>query len=207
MEITYANPLVSTSQRQDAIGDGSISNIRRSKMSAKIKEFLGTALSEKDFKERRILYIHSHPDIRYAWDAGVAIGRYLAELKEGRIIGTKCRKCRRTVVPPRIFCEWCFRPMDEWVHLQDTGKVVTFSLCYVTWDVKRIEEPMLPAVIEIDGTSHGIGIMHLLGEVDPKEVKIGMRVKAVWKPPEEREGAITDIKYFRPMTDHVKRET
>jgi len=26
-----------------------------------------------------------------------------------------------------------------------------------------------------------------------------MRVKAVWKPPEQREGAITDIKYFKPI--------
>jgi uncharacterized OB-fold protein len=43
-----------------------------------------------------------------------------------------------------------------------------------------------------------MGILHLLSEVDPKEVKIGMKVKAVWKPAEEREGAITDIKYFKP---------
>ena len=43
-----------------------------------------------------------------------------------------------------------------------------------------------------------MGIMHVLGEVDPQEVKIGMRVKAVWKPPKERSGAITDIKYFKP---------
>jgi len=40
--------------------------------------------------------------------------------------------------------------------------------------------------------------MHRLGEVDPKEVKIGMRVQAVWKPAEERVGAITDINYFKP---------
>jgi len=26
-------------------------------------------------------------------------------------------------------------------------------------------------------------------------------VKAVWKPPEEREGAITDIKYFKPIKE------
>jgi probable rRNA maturation factor len=42
------------------------------------------------------------------------------------------------------------------------------------------------------------GILHLLGEVEPKDVEIGMKVEAVWKPAKEREGAITDIRYFRP---------
>ncbi|MGB9880338.1 MAG: Zn-ribbon domain-containing OB-fold protein, partial [Anaerolineae bacterium] len=122
-----------------------------------------------------------------------------AELKEGRIIGVRCHHCRRTVVPPRIFCEWCFRPMDEWVYLEDHGVVNTFSICYVRWDMERLEEPLIPAVIEIAGASKGMGILHLLGEVDPQKVKIGMKVKAVWKPAAERIGAITDILYFKPM--------
>jgi len=43
--------------------------------------------------------------------------------------------------------------------------------------------------------------MHKLGEVDPEKVYIGMRVKAVWKPAEERQGAITDILYFKPIEE------
>ena len=167
-------------------------------MTANIKEFPGTPLAESDFEEGKVLFTHWTPRAEYAWDAGVAIGRYLAELKAGRIIGVRCRHCRRTVVPPRTVCEWCFKPMSEWVYLQDTGTVNTFSLCYVTWDMVRIKDPLIPTVIEIDGASPGMGILHLLSEVDPQEVKIGMRVKAVWKPAEEREGAITDIKYFKP---------
>ena len=72
--------------------------------------------------------------------------------------------------------------------------------------MKRIKEPEIPAVIMLDGAAELSetsvimgGIMHLLGEVDEKTVKIGMRVKAVWKPEEEREGAITDILYFKPI--------
>ena len=88
--------------------------------------------------------------------------------------------------------------MSDYVPLQDTGIVNTFSLCYVTWDVQRIKEPEIPAVIEIDGASLLHGILHKLGEINPQEVRIGMRVKAVWKPTAERIGAITDILYFRP---------
>lgn len=158
----------------------------------------GTPLTKAEF-ETEVLSTRWVPEARYAWDAGIAIGRYLEALQEGVILGSRCHRCQRTVVPPRLFCESCFRPMDEYVPLQDTGTVNTFSLCYVTWDVRRIDEPEIPAVIEIDGADPGMGILHLLGEVNPEEVHIGMRVQAVWKPEEERVGAITDIRYFRPI--------
>lgn len=158
-----------------------------------------TSLSETDFTENRVLFESWTPNTRYAWDAGVFIGRYLAKLKEGRLVGVECGRCRRVMIPPRANCEHCFYPTGKWVTLQDTGTVVTFSLCYVTWDMVRIQEPQIPAVVAIDGASPGMGILHLLGEVEPEAVKVGMRVQAVWKPPEERTGAITDIAYFRPM--------
>jgi len=168
-------------------------------MSTKYEQYPGTPLSENDFSDGTILYNHDALHARYAWDTGIAIGSYLAALKEGYLIGSRCSKCRKTVLPPRVVCEWCFRPMEQYVPLQDTGSVNTFSLCYVTWDVQRIKIPEIPAVINIDGASPLHGIMHKLGEINPADVRIGMRVKAVWKPPAERQGAITDILYFKPM--------
>lgn len=175
-------------------------------MTAKIKNFPGTALSEKDFAEGKVLFNHDELKADYAWDTGIAIGKYLAGLKQGVILGAYCATCRKVVIPPRTVCEWCFRPMDEYVQLKDTGIVNTFSLCYVTWDMQRIKEPELPAVIQLDGASelNGVstimgGIMHKLGEVDPQKIRIGMRVKAVWKPAKQRTGSITDILYFKPI--------
>ena len=167
-------------------------------MSKEIKEFPGTPLSEKDFAAKKVLYTEWHPKFEYAYDCGIGYGRYFAELKKGRIVGTRCKECDRVLLPARIFCEWCFRPVDEWVYLQDTGVVNTFSICYTDWVAKRIKEPELPAMIEVDG-SGGVAIMGKLGEVDPRNIKIGMKVKAVWKSEAEREGAITDIKYWKPI--------
>jgi uncharacterized OB-fold protein len=170
-------------------------------MTAKITVFPGTPLHEEDFESGKVLSLHDRMRGLYGWDTGVAIGTYLSGLRAGVLVGGYCRTCRRTVIPPRTVCEWCFRPMESYVQLEDTGTVNTFSLCYVAWDVTRIKEPELPAVIEIDGASPLHGILHKLGEVDPKDVHVGMRVKAVWRPPEEREGAITDILYFKPIKE------
>ncbi|MEK6588701.1 MAG: Zn-ribbon domain-containing OB-fold protein [Chloroflexota bacterium] len=170
-------------------------------MTVEMKRIPGTALSEKDIESGVVLSVQDQLDARYAWDTGVGIGAYLAGLKRGEILGSYCPTDDLTVVPPRVVCEWCYRPMDSYVRLQDTGRVNTFSLCYVTWDVQRIEEPEIPAVIEIDGASPLHGILHKLGEVRPEDVRVGMRVQAVWKPPHEREGAITDILYFKPIAE------
>jgi hypothetical protein len=170
-------------------------------MTAKIKEFPGISLNEQDFTDGKILFNFDKLNGLYAWDTGIGIGTYLASLKNRIILGSQCKSCRKVVVPPRTICEWCFRPMDEFVPLKDTGVVNTFSLCYVTWDVQRIINPEIPAVINIDGASPMHGIMHMLGEVDPKNVKIGMRVQAVWKLASERLGSINDIRYFKPVEE------
>ena len=95
--------------------------------------------------------------------------------------------------PPTTIRPW-------WISHRPTDSPATaVSICYVTWDLKKLTYPQIPAVIEIDGASEGHGILHLIADVDPKEVRVGMKVQAVWKPVEEREGAITDLKHWAPV--------
>ncbi|HWC32178.1 MAG TPA: Zn-ribbon domain-containing OB-fold protein [Actinomycetota bacterium] len=163
----------------------------------------GPPLSDQQFRDA-VGAVDFAVDARYAWDAGVAISRFLDGLQEGRILARECRgPCRRVLVPPRMFCEEDFRPTDRWVDVQDTGTVNTFSLCYVTWDMQPLEDPEIPSVIEIDGSDGGF--LHKLGEVAPDDVSIGMEVEAVWRPEAERTGSILDIRYFRPRDPSLRR--
>lgn len=163
------------------------------------KGFPGTPIKGSDW-ERDAFYLRRYSaDLKYAWDAGASVSVFLEGLKNGRILGRRCNRCMRILVPPRSFCEKCFRPTDEWVEVKDTGRVNTYSISYVNNDATRRETPLVVAVIELDGASPGMGILHVLGEVEPSRVHVDMKVKAVWKPREERVGAITDIKYFKPI--------
>jgi uncharacterized OB-fold protein len=98
-----------------------------------------------------------------------------------------------------MFCEYCYKPTDDWIYLKDTGTIETFSVSYLDSDARRIEKPILIGVISIDGASPQHGFMHYFDEMNKDEIHIGMKVKAVWKPENERTGAITDIKYFKPL--------
>jgi uncharacterized OB-fold protein len=168
------------------------------------KHLQGTAtpLSSKDVATKKVLTQSFEPNLQYAWDDGIAIGRYLAALKEGYLVATHCRECRRIMLPPRMFCERCWRQTDEWIPVKDTGKVNTFAVSHVDWAATRIpkrQRCFTPAVIEIDGASKGMGILHLIDKINPEKIFIGMGVKAVWRPKRERTGAITDIAYFKPI--------
>jgi acetyl-CoA C-acetyltransferase len=163
-----------------------------------------TPLSDQEFRSATGA-VEQRLDTLYDWDAGEAIGAFLDGLREQRILATTCVSCGRTLVPPRKFCERCFRPADGWTEVPQTGSVETFSICHVTWDMQPLEVPQIPAVIRLDGTSEG-GFLHLLGEVAPDDVHAGMEVEAVWKPAGERAGSILDIVYFRPVDPEVRRE-
>ena len=170
-----------------------------------MKPFSGTSLTDHALTTGEVLVSMWRVKSEYNWDAGIAMGRYLDGLKQGKILGIRCPECSRTLVPPRAFCELCFRPLDDWVELSDTGRINTYSVSFVNWDASRRSTPEVPAVVEIDGASPGMGILHLIGEVGEaldeitSRLKPGTPVQAVWKPAEEREGAITDIRYFRPI--------
>ena len=165
----------------------------------------GTSLTEHALTQGEVLQNTWRVKSEYRWDTGVAVGKFLQALKEGQLLGVYCPGCRRTMVPPRAFCELCFVALEQWVPLKDTGVVNTFSISYLNWDATRRETPEVPAVIEIDGASPGMGIMHLLGEVGEtvdeirSRIALGAPVEAVWRPAAEREGSITDIRYFRPI--------
>jgi len=146
--------------------------------------------------------------IKYLHSPGEAVSRFLNGLREGRITGTRCDGCGRTLIPPRLFCEWCFRRVERWVEHPGTGAVSTYSLSYIGTDPGvRLERPEVVAVIWFEGTEvsrpasknvvHAAGILHRLRGVEPSEVKVGMRVKPVWR--KEREGSILDIDYFEPV--------
>jgi len=167
-------------------------------LSSKTPAYPGTEIDRKELDAGKFLVTHYDTVLRYSWTSGVAISRFLEGLKMGELWARKCYKCGRILIPPRAYCEEDFVPTDEWVRVQDTGTVNTFSISYVNNDASRRKKPILVSVVDIDGASPGMGILHLLGEVEPAKVEVGMKVKAVWRPKSQRRGAITDIRYFRP---------
>jgi len=176
---------------------------RWSKM--KTEDLAGTPLKDPT----DVAYADDAPDLRYSWDNGVALTSYLDGLKKGKLRGSHCDHCGRMMIPARAFCEVCnLREVNDYYDLPDTGTVKTFTISNINWDSSFLPDGKINifAVIEIDGVGEDMGLVHRLGEVDREDVKVGMKVKAVWKPESERTGNILDLDYFRPMKDGEDKE-
>jgi uncharacterized OB-fold protein len=132
----------------------------------------------------------------YRYAAGDTASRFFIELRDNtRIMGTRCAQCNHVYVPPRATCVHCFGTLDEWVELDGRGTVQSYTTVQYALPVHPLDPPFVYGIILLDGAT--TGLTHFLGEVESEKLKIGMRVKPVFK--EQREGNILDIKYFKPI--------
>ena len=98
--------------------------------------------------------------------------------------------------PPREADPATGRPTTEFVELPDKGTVTTFAIINIPFAGQRIKPPYVAAYVLLDGAD--IPFLHLITEIEASEVRMGMRVEAVWKPREEWGHGIDNIDHFRP---------
>ncbi len=155
-----------------------------------------------------LLHRIEHPDDALNWHgdmptegrytAGIAGERFFREIKEkGQFLATVCLDCDITYMPPRLYCEECFSHLDEWVEVGSWGHVHTFTVVHRDLDNEPLSEPRILAFVTLDDADGGL--VHYLDEIEPEDVYLGMRVEAVFRAEDERQGSISDIEYFRPV--------
>ncbi len=144
------------------------------------------------------LVIQGRIALPYKYYVGPVATRFFTELRDNKkMLGMRCTQCGITYVPPRETCGRCFSKLEKWTEVGSKGTLLTYTATYYPLEVHPYKEPIIYGVIRVNGAD--TGFVHILGEVNPSEVKIGMGLEAVFK--EERTGNILDIKYFRPAKD------
>ncbi len=139
---------------------------------------------------------HGQIYIPNQYSAGAVGSRFLIQLRDRKkILGTKCTTCNRVYVPARSICKDCFGQLKQWVEVSDKGTLLTYTICNEPNSMQPAETPLAYGIVQLDGAD--TGFVHMLGEVEPEQLRIGMRVQAVFR--EEREASILDIRYFKPL--------
>jgi uncharacterized protein len=132
----------------------------------------------------------------YVFTAGMAMSKNLHGYELGTFIGQRCPKCKKVYIPSRGSCPTDGVPTDEMVELPNTGTVTTYCVVNVPFAGQSIEIPYICAQILLDGAN--LSFMGLIQEIPTDEIRMGMRVEAVWVPPEELGPTLASVKYFRP---------
>ncbi|WP_048474061.1 Zn-ribbon domain-containing OB-fold protein [Mycolicibacterium chlorophenolicum] len=121
---------------------------------------------------------------------------FLRALEKGTLLGARSGDDGKVYFPPREANPATGQTLDQFVELADTGTVTTFAIINIPFAGQRIKPPYVAAYVLLDGAD--IPVLHLVSDIDANEVRMGMRVKAVWKPREEWGLGIDNIEYFRP---------
>jgi uncharacterized OB-fold protein len=135
--------------------------------------------------------------LHYSYTPGVAASRFLRSVERGEIVGQRCPSCHKVYVPPRGACSMCGVATEEELTLTGAGTVTTF--CVTRVPSPGLLPPYVSAWILLDGAD--ITSMFLVQECDPEEVRLGMRVEAVWVDEADRKADLGNIKYFRPIDE------
>lgn len=154
---------------------------------------------EKEIGTTELLTVSVTAGMPYEWSVGMYGSKFFQEIREKRrFLGIRCPECGLVTVPPRRLCGPCFRELDELVELSDTATIMAFTVVnYPFIDPNTGVQRPIPytyGYLNIDGSDNIFS--HYINETDVARIKVGMKVRAVFKKPEDMEGNIKDIIHF-----------
>lgn len=108
---------------------------------------------------------------------------YWEAARRGRLLIAECAACGKVHHYPRPFCPFCWSEDVRPVQANGTGTLYTYSTVYVN-DLAPFKEqlPYVAAIVELD---EGPRLMTAIEGANPDEIRVGMSVKAVFRPVDE----------------------
>src|SRR2546426_3010576 len=147
--------------------------------------------------EQNTAVITDHVTLRYDYALGEVAGRFMAGLKDGKILATRCSKSGYVYLPPRAYCERTFEPCDGWVEAGLEGVIETSTIVVRGFEGKR-KPPVAIAFVRLDGVDSAIG--NYVDDLDLSDFDAAIRRIAPGKRvrvrfADTREGRITDFSF------------
>ncbi len=173
---------------------GAITDIAYFALGDEAEEVSEAGKDEADRDPVTMLVIPTSIEIQHT--ASLPESAFLRALEEGKLLGARTGNGGKVYFPAREADPATGQQLDEFVELPDKGTVTTFAIINIPFAGQRIKPPYVAAYILLDGAD--IPFLHLVTEIDAADVRMGMRVEAVWKPREEWGLGIDNIDYFRP---------
>jgi uncharacterized OB-fold protein len=136
-----------------------------------------------------VRFMTQHIALDYAVRISPLAERFGEQLREGRIVGQRCPQCGLVYVPTRAFCPMCTVAMGEAdeIDLADKGTVTSFTvLTPIQYHGQKEREDYALASVLLDGADGTVGQQRIT-DVPLDQIRMGMRVEAIWVPPEERQ--------------------
>jgi uncharacterized OB-fold protein len=113
------------------------------------------------------------------------VSDFAVHLKDGRLMGSVCKKCGYKTIPPRADCPECMSGEFEFTEYSGKGKLYTWTRIDAAPTGFDDVIPYILAVVDMEGGGRLVG---WFGEtIQQEEIKVGMEVQLVPRIFEEEE--------------------
>jgi uncharacterized OB-fold protein len=121
---------------------------------------------------------------------------FRAVKEEGKLLGMRCPSCGSVFCPPRSWCHECYVD-TEWVEMRGTGELTAWTTVYFATSDLVEKVPFRQGGVRLDGARYPI--VGRLEVDDESRLVPGARLRVSFKPPEQRQGRVSD--YFFVLED------
>ncbi|MEU4423163.1 OB-fold domain-containing protein [Actinoplanes sp. NPDC024001] len=129
----------------------------------------------------------------YTRSLGPVLGRFMAGLRDRRVLGSRTAD-GRVHVPPVEYDPVTHAPVTDLVEVLPTGTVVSWTWTERPLEGQPLEKPFGWALVRLDGAD--TPLLHAVDAGAPDRMRTGMRVRIRWS--ENPTGHIRDIACFEP---------
>lgn len=120
-------------------------------------------------------FLHSRRSITLRFDIPISkTHEFWDNLREGRLVTSKCTNCGRVSFPPQSDCPNCMGSQFEWVDLGTEATLETYTLVQIT-PASFVEND--PYIIAIGKLANGVKVLAWLEGVPLEKAKVGMKLR------------------------------
>ena len=101
------------------------------------------------------------------------VNGFVEQLKNGKLMGTKCKRCGLKYLPPRAHCK-CGAVEMEWFEAPRQGRLLSYTMVTFAPESMSRYSPYLVAVAELED---GLRLLAQLIGVSPSSLKVGMPIQ------------------------------
>ncbi len=117
-------------------------------------------------------------------------------IAEKRLMGAKCKRCGKLLVPPRPMCTDCYSKALEWIQLNGEGKLLTYTVIHVSPKQFRSMAPYAVGIVKLVEGPQLPGMIH---GIDPDKIRVDMKLRVDFDTALASEWPQWPRYYFKPL--------
>lgn len=134
----------------------------------------GSADPWQEFRTVERLNMELHFQFKHSFGK---LSPFFLALEERRLMGTRCTKCGKVWMPPRVHCGDDLA-ICEWHDLPGEGVLEAASVSAYTLTTGGGADTLILGYVTLDGAS--TAMLQQVRNCDPAQLKPGLRMRVVW---------------------------